>query len=68
MSGIGDKYECAVCRGTFTKTWSDEEAMAEMHDLWAETSGPVDIVCDGCFQKVAAWAQNDAPETLRNQP
>lgn len=66
MSGIGERYECYVCHGTFTKARADEEAAAEMADLWTVTEDP-QIVCDGCFQQVMAWAQAEAPEALRRQ-
>jgi hypothetical protein len=70
MSGIGEPYECAVCHGTFTKTRSDEEALAEMRETWQPASGDDDpgVVCDDCFTLVMAWAQLDAPEVLRRQP
>ena len=64
MTGIGESYECTLCHGRFTKTWSDEEAQAEMESMWTETSDP-QIVCDDCFTRVMAWAEQDAPETLR---
>jgi hypothetical protein len=67
MSGIGEKYECEICHGVFTKIRSDEEAAAEMRETWVPTSGDDDpgVVCDDCFQEVLAWATQDAPEVLR---
>ncbi len=67
MTGLGDQYECSVCHGTFTKTWSDEEAMAEMAEMWAETDDP-QIVCDDCFHAVTAWARESAPEAFLRPP
>jgi len=67
VSGEGEPYECAVCHGRFHKTWSDEEATAEMYETWNETSDP-EVVCDDCFQQVMAWAQSEAPEALRGYP
>ena len=61
----GERYECAVCHGAFTKIRSDEEALAEMRDLWNETRDP-EVVCHDCWVQVMAWAQLDAPETLRS--
>jgi hypothetical protein len=67
VSGVGETYECQVCHGTFAKTRSDEEALAEMRETWRPTPGDDDpgIVCDDCFQRVMAWARSQAPETLR---
>jgi hypothetical protein len=64
VSGTGESYECTLCHETFVKTISDEEAMAEMEALWVETSDPK-VICDDCFQRVMAWAEQDAPEILR---
>jgi len=66
VSGIGESYECAVCHGMFVKGRDDEDAMAEMEALFRETSGP-QAVCDTCWIQVMAWAQLDAPETLKDQ-
>jgi hypothetical protein len=70
VSGTDDTFECWVCHGTFTKTRSDEEAMAEMKATWQPTSGDDDpgTVCDDCFTKVMAWAHTSAPEVLRRKP
>jgi hypothetical protein len=46
-------YECAMCGETYEKTWSDEEAIAEMNQYFGDV--PVedcDVVCDDCFQKI----------------
>ncbi len=66
MSGIGEGYECSVCHKLFTKVRTDEEAMAEMENLFHETSDPR-IVCHDCWVQVMAWAQLDAPETLKER-
>jgi hypothetical protein len=66
VSGIGEAYECANCHGTFTKVIDDEEAMAEYEATWQSAEGPLDIVCDDCYAQIAAWAQLDHPEFLRN--
>jgi hypothetical protein len=66
MGGTGEPYECAVCHGTFTKSRSDEEALAEMESTWRpDGDGELATVCDDCFQRVMAWAESDAPGTLR---
>jgi hypothetical protein len=68
VSGEGEQYECAICHGTFTKTWSDEEARAELETTWQPQPGPVDIVCDDCFQQVMSWARTEMPGALRGAP
>lgn len=67
MNGTGEPYECAICHGTFTKTRSDEAARGEMEATWQPLPGDDDpgIVCGGCFRRVLAWAQTEAPEVLR---
>jgi DNA-directed RNA polymerase subunit RPC12/RpoP len=68
MSGIGESYTCENCGGTFTKAWSDEEAMAETRSLFPpqDITEPEDIgiVCDSCFHEIVAWARVNAPELL----
>ena len=36
MTGKGEQYTCACCRGTFDKGWSDEEALAEFEKNMAD--------------------------------
>lgn len=69
LERLGDPFTCDVCGQTFTRAWSDEEAMAEARSLYpaehldAEEPG---VVCDDCFQVVMLWAEQDAPELLLN--
>lgn len=46
-----EEYTCASCGGTFTKTWSDEEAIAEMHENFGPnmTVDQCEIICDDCY-------------------
>ena len=50
----GDEFTCALCRGTFEKTRSDEEASTECKDIFGVTpdTEPCAIVCDDCFEKI----------------
>ena len=72
MSGTGESYTCERCGGTFTKGWSDEEALAEAQDLFpaAHIAEPDDqaTVCDPCYREIMAWAQGNAPDLLREPP
>jgi hypothetical protein len=67
VSGPGESYECAVCHGTFTRTRSDEEALAERRATWTEPFGDDEcaFVCEDCFQRLIARVQREAPELLR---
>jgi hypothetical protein len=49
-----DTFTCAGCGGTFDKEWSDAEAQAEYErNIPAEDrGGPVDTVCDDCYNAV----------------
>ena len=71
MSGVGQPYVCGNCGGTFEKTCSDEEALAEARSTWKPGSdGDIDqgeqvTVCDDCWRQIMEWAKSCAPETLR---
>jgi len=64
VSGLGETYECYVCHGTFKKTRTDEEALAEAEAAWIRTDEP-QVICGDCYAEVSAWAQLDHPEYLR---
>ena len=52
MSGDGyDGYQCAVCGGVFEKGWSDDEAAAELGEVFPGI-GQQDcvLVCDDCYR------------------
>ena len=63
---LGDKYTCAACGGVFETAWTDEEAVAEYGEVFQgkhEPAHEADVVCDDCYQKMAArfgWGTNDA--------
>ena len=61
---------CASCGRTFKKARSDEEAVAEARSLWTpETMADEQaVICDPCFREFMAWAEVNAPETLREPP
>jgi hypothetical protein len=47
---MGSTYTCEACHGTFSKGWSDDEALAEAVGLFGAI--PVEeqaVVCDDCF-------------------
>jgi hypothetical protein len=47
---VSDAYKCAACGGEFTKGWSEEEAIAELEELWPDFApADCDLICDDCF-------------------
>lgn len=67
MTGKGETFKCAVCKDTFVKGRSDEEAMDEALDLYPpqDLAAGYDEVCDDCFEKVKTWLHDEHPEGLR---
>lgn len=47
-----ETYTCAVCRGTFEKGWSEEEAQAELKQDFNVPVEQCDIVCDDCYKEM----------------
>ncbi len=48
-----NEYQCASCNNIYEKGWSDEEAEAEMKDLWGNLpKEEMAIVCDDCFKGI----------------
>ncbi len=48
-----DTYTCAVCAGTFSYGWSEEEALAELKENFGDIpKEDCDIVCDDCYKKM----------------
>lgn len=48
-----EQFNCVMCKQTFNKAWSDEEAEAEVKEVF----GPIpleecDVVCDDCYKKL----------------
>ena len=66
LERLGDPFTCDNCGETYTKTWSDEEAMAEAESLYPaeDLEEGTGIVCDPCFQVIMAWAQGEMPGHL----
>ena len=67
LSGTGEEYTCDNCGAVHEKTWSDEEAMAEMTATWQPHKGADDlaVICDDCFQAIIGRVRQEAPELLR---
>lgn len=51
-----NEYQCASCKGIFTKGWTDEEAMEESKNKFGDI--PVEdqsVICDDCWIKLNKW-------------
>ena len=54
---MADMYTCEMCKGTYEKEWSDEEAQAEAERLFPGMDhSDMVLLCDDCYQKVQAAA------------
>jgi len=53
---VTDTYTCVMCRETFEKSISDEEAMAEYRHDFPDLpkDEPKEIVCDDCYRVVTS--------------
>ena len=49
-----EEYTCSLCKETFDKEWSDEEANKECEEIWgvknASTDDRMVVVCDECYK------------------
>lgn len=55
---MADMYTCEMCRGTFEKEWTDEEAMEEAKKLFPGMDfSDMAVLCDDCFQRIQAAAE-----------
>lgn len=51
LKAESQRFTCAVCRGTFRKAWSEEEAMAESATVWGHLPKEALVaICDDCYQ------------------
>jgi DNA-directed RNA polymerase subunit RPC12/RpoP len=52
-------YVCEVCKKTYEKGWSDEEAAAEYEQTPFKVKPPIGeetgLVCDHCSKKLMKW-------------
>lgn len=64
-----DEFRCELCKGTYEKAWSDEEAKKEAKDLWSKDPERVDmaIVCDDCYKKFIQWYKSRKTLTLSRE-
>lgn len=54
----GDEYTCGACREVFLTVRSDDEALAEMDDIFGTTDNPA-VVCDSCWRKMMGLPPED---------
>ncbi len=62
MSGKGEPYTCAYCKGVFDKGWTDEEALAELADEFAVSVECCDVVCDDCYKRMGFGGADEQPQ------
>jgi hypothetical protein len=49
---MSNEYQCCVCGGTFLKTVSDEEVIAELtRDFPGYSVEECGLVCDDCYKR-----------------
>ena len=48
----GEDYTCEACGGVFRKAWSDQEAKAELDQVFAVPVEDCVRVCENCYRKV----------------
>ena len=50
---MNNEFTCEMCHGTFEKGWTDEEAEAELKQLFAPVPAEeCGLICDDCFLKL----------------
>lgn len=56
-----DEYECFICKGTFTKGRSDEEAFEEAKHEFGTTpdEAPMGAVCCECYELFMNWHKDN---------
>jgi hypothetical protein len=48
----GNEYKCAICKGIFEETLTEEEAVEQLNEEFPGfTPDECDIVCDDCYKK-----------------
>lgn len=53
-------WQCAMCKQTFDRGWSHEEAVAEKNKLFGDISlEECEQVCDDCFQLIKPISYNE---------
>jgi len=55
-----DEYQCAICKGIFSRTKSVADATVEMKENFGDDfeSEDCDEVCDDCYQEFMEWYVN----------
>jgi hypothetical protein len=54
-----EQFICAICKGTFNKGWSDEEARQERLEIFGNAFKDEDcvLVCDDCYVKPLSYKE-----------
>lgn len=50
---MSQEFKCAICGGTYSRIWTDEEAMEECQSYFGDVQQKdCFIVCDDCYQVI----------------
>jgi transposase-like protein len=64
---IGSDYTCYVCKETFSRIRTDEEALDEGLYKWPECEvSDMEIVCDDCYKAFTRWYGEQSAEEKRH--
>lgn len=71
--GRNNKFTCDHCKQTFIRGWTDQDAHAEMAELYPElpdvtpeNKHTLGVLCDDCFVEFRAWLLA-LPQERRNE-
>lgn len=55
-----ETFECEHCHRTFTKVWTDEQALDDATKVFGEIEeSERAIVCEDCYERIMAWAREE---------
>lgn len=63
MSELDEEYTCAMCRNTYKRGWTDEEAWAEKEEWSDAPKEKCVLVCDDCWQIIKPVSVAASDET-----
>lgn len=63
-----NEFQCVMCKGVFTKGWSEEEALAEAERTFgkpvSEWKQGAQVVCDDCYNKIHPFKSENVGKLL----
>lgn len=53
---MSNEFTCSMCKATFEKAWTDEEAHNEMLENFGELKeSQKTVICDDCYNEFMEW-------------